>query len=234
MPHYNNVYISQQEFEMTMHEGMRYDGFVEGLGYAYTSNFTIPPIHLQKYNPPGRVSDEQSFFQNGFVQYLDTSPQMRLMSVKYGHKVKSGDTLTSIAQHYGISIASIMAANGGIDWSNARNNGDLIFVGETLVLPNLGAQEALPKDASGTTCLLQFATSNDAKGMMEGGDKSIEGLLYWSSGAASIWDVYNNFGFKFHEYYPTTRGSMKPYSDFSGRHMSKQALKFKNFSRVVK
>jgi hypothetical protein len=135
MPHYNDVYISQQDFEICLHHGMRYDGFVEGVGYAYSSNFTIPPVHFQKYNPPGRVHDDESFFQNGFIQYLDTSPEMRLMSVKYQHKVKSGDTLTSISAKYGVSIQSIMDANSGIDWEGERR-GDRIFAGEELELPN--------------------------------------------------------------------------------------------------
>ncbi|WP_081782583.1 LysM peptidoglycan-binding domain-containing protein [Marinilabilia salmonicolor] len=133
MPHYNDVYISPQDFEICLHHGMRYDGFVEGLGYAYTSNFTIPPIHFQKYNPPGRVSDDESFFQNGFVQYLDTSSEVCLMSVKYQHKVKTGDTLTSISGKYGVSIQSIMDANSGIDWEGRE--GDRIFAGEKLELP---------------------------------------------------------------------------------------------------
>jgi hypothetical protein len=136
MPHYNDVYISGKDFEICLHHGMRYDGFVEGLGYAYTSNFTIPPVHFQKYNPPGRVHDDQSFFQNGFVQYLDTSPKMRLMSVKYIYKVKAGDTLTSISAKFGISIQSIKDANAGIDWEGERR-GDRIFAGEELELPRM-------------------------------------------------------------------------------------------------
>ena len=135
MPRYNEVYISQQDFEISLHNGMRYDGFVEGMGYAYTSHFSIPPLHFQKHNPPGRVSNDQGFFQNGFVQYIDSSPQMRLMSVKYVHKVKSGDTLTSIAQQYGVSIQAVKDANSNINWAGERK-GDRILAGEELKLPN--------------------------------------------------------------------------------------------------
>ena len=135
MPRYNEVYISQQDFEISLHNGMRYDGFVEGMGYAYTSHFSIPPVHFQKHNPPGRVHNDESFFQNGFIQYIDSSPQMRLMSVKYVHKVKSGDTLTSIAQQYGVSIQAVKDANSNINWAGERK-GDRILAGEELKLPN--------------------------------------------------------------------------------------------------
>lgn len=135
MPRYNEVYISQQDFEISLHNEMRYDGFVEGMGYAYTSHFSIPPVHFQKHNPPGRVSNDQGFFQNGFVQYIDSSPQMRLMSVKYVHKVKSGDTLTSIAQQYGVSIQAVKDVNSNINWAGERK-GDRILAGEELKLPN--------------------------------------------------------------------------------------------------
>jgi LysM repeat protein len=137
MPHYNDVYINQQDFEICLHHGMRYDGFVEGLGYAYTSNFCIPPRHFQKYNPPGRVHDDESFFQNGFVQYIDTSPKMRLMSVKFVHKVKAGDTLTSISIRYDVSIQSIKDANSGVGWE-ANRKSDRILAGEELKLPKEG------------------------------------------------------------------------------------------------
>ena len=150
MPRYNEVYISQQDFEISLHNGMRYDGFVEGMGYAYTSHFSIPPVHFQKHNPPGRVHHDESFFQNGFIQYIDSSPQMRLMSVKYVHKVKSGDTLTSIAQQYGVSIQAIKDSNSSINWAGERK-GDRVLAGEELKLPKavekkLTSQEiSLPK-----------------------------------------------------------------------------------------
>src|SRR5690554_1442460 len=105
------------------------------LGYAYTSMFSLPPLHFQKYSPPTRVSADQCYFKNGFVQYLDSSPEMCLMSVKYVHKVKSGDTLTSIAQQYGVSIQAIKDSNSSINWAGERK-GDRILAGEELKLPN--------------------------------------------------------------------------------------------------
>ncbi|MDB4582941.1 FG-GAP-like repeat-containing protein [Draconibacterium sp.] len=64
--------------------------------------------------------------------------------------------------------------------------------------------------------------------------KNNNGVLYWSATAGSVWDMYNNFGFRYHNTYPTTKGVMKPYSDFLGRKMSKQALKMKSLSGRVK
>ncbi|KAF5031653.1 hypothetical protein DSECCO2_625490 [anaerobic digester metagenome] len=58
-------------------------------------------------------------------------------------------------------------------------------------------------------------------------------LLYWSSAVGSAFDVYNNFAYN-HTSYPTTKGSMKSFSDFNGRPMSKQASKFFARSGFVK
>jgi hypothetical protein len=45
--------------------------------------------------------------------------------------------------------------------------------------------------------------------------------------------MYDNFGYN-HTSYPTTKGVMKPFSDFAGRKMSKQALRYAGYSRNVK
>ncbi|MCA1745673.1 MAG: LysM peptidoglycan-binding domain-containing protein, partial [Bacteroidales bacterium] len=154
--------ISQDTAEAYALLGIPYEGFVEGKGYQSLMAQTLGSCYFQ----------ERGCAIPQFEQVMDSSPEMHIQSVGYQHKVKAGDTLTSISQYYGITITSIMAANPGIDWPTARNNGDLIFAGEVLALPNLGAQEALPKDASGTTCVFPFATSNEVSGMMEGGSVS--------------------------------------------------------------
>jgi membrane-bound lytic murein transglycosylase D len=49
------------------------------------------------------------------------------------HRVRSGDTLSEIAQQYGISVAALVRANG-------LNNGNFIRIGQQLTLPVAGSQ----------------------------------------------------------------------------------------------
>lgn len=53
------------------------------------------------------------------------------------HVVQPGDTLYSIARHYGTTVSAIMAANGIV-------NPDLIYVGQVLVIPNCGGPPPQP------------------------------------------------------------------------------------------
>lgn len=57
--------------------------------------------------------------------------------------------------------------------------------------------------------------------------------LYISATTGSVWDFYNNFGYN-HTSYPMVRGGMKNFSDFAGRQMSQQALKYSSLSKNVK
>jgi LysM repeat protein len=150
--------ISQETAEAYALLGVPYEGYVEGVGYQSLLAQTLGSCYFQ----------ERGCAIPQFEPVMDSSPEMRIQSVGYKHKVKAGETLTSISQYYGATIASIMSANPGIDWPNARNNGDLIFAGEVLALPNLGALEVLPKDPSASTCMFQFAPSNEVRGMMGG------------------------------------------------------------------
>ena len=64
-------------------------------------------------------------------------------------------------------------------------------------------------------------------------NSGIYDLLKMFSAFGSVFDIYNNFIYN-HNSYPTTSGFMKPFSDFNGRSMSNQALKYFSRSRNVK
>ncbi|MCA1745215.1 MAG: hypothetical protein LC643_05840 [Bacteroidales bacterium] len=87
MPHYNEVYISPSDFEALVSLGIPYDGFIVGVGYAYTYADIVPPRHLQKNNPPGSAPYNESFYQMFFVQNVDDSPHVRLMSEKMAQQL---------------------------------------------------------------------------------------------------------------------------------------------------
>lgn len=59
--------------------------------------------------------------------------------------VKSGDTISGYAQNYGVSINSIINAN-----SNVKNNGDLIFVGDSIYIPTTTVAQASTQPAQTT------------------------------------------------------------------------------------
>jgi len=150
--------ISQETAEAYALLDIPYEGFVEGCGYQSLMAQTLGSCYFQ----------ERGCAIPQFEPVMDSSPEMRIQSMGYNHKVTAGDTLTSISQYYGITIASIMAANPGIDWPTARNKGELLYVGEELALPKGEEQEALPKDVSASACVFQFSASNEVKVMMEG------------------------------------------------------------------
>ena len=62
--------------------------------------------------------------------------------------VQDGDTLTSIAARYGTTVDALVAANG-------LGSANLIFVGQTLVLPGGGAPAPAPAPATGTAYWVQ-------------------------------------------------------------------------------
>lgn len=64
--------------------------------------------------------------------------------------VKSGDTISGYAQNYGVSINSIINAN-----SNVKNNGDLIFVGDSIYIPTTTVAQASTQPAQTTQAQTQ-------------------------------------------------------------------------------
>ena len=126
-----------------------------------------------------------------------------------------------------------MAANSSIDWAVARKKGVLIYPGELLEIPPVFEEadaQNRPVPRAQVVDAKSFYGEKGGGGANSGGNA----LLSGASTTGSVWDMYNNFGFKYHNSYPTTQGYMKPYSDFAGRNWSKQALKFKGLSSKVK
>jgi len=150
--------ISQETAEAYALLGIPYEGFVEGNGYQSLMAQTLGTCYFQ----------ERGCAIPQFEPVMDSSPEMRIQSVGYKHKVKAGETLTSISQYYGATIASIMAVNPGIDWPDARNNGEVIFVGEELALPKEGGHDLFAKDAENSMSMVPPSASNVVRGMMKG------------------------------------------------------------------
>lgn len=88
-------------------------------------------------------------------------PSLKLLRY-YLHKVRSGDTLSAIARHYGTPQAMIVQANPGM-------KADLLRLGQVIVIPAL--KEAAP---------MQAAASDDAKLDFSGSYAVVKGDTLWS------------------------------------------------------
>jgi LysM repeat protein len=87
------------------------------------------------------VVKDTNFDESAFSQRENINPQER----KITHTVRAGETLSHIAQRYGVSVADILR------WNN--KNSDIVFVGENLILyvnnPNTVIErpaEPIPKE----------------------------------------------------------------------------------------
>lgn len=117
--------ISKETARMYNRLGIPYVGYIEGVGYLSMRAYSLG----QFYGKDGGYALPQ------FLPVIDGSPIARICSIGEKYTVRPGDTLSGIAQHFGVSIGAVMAANNGIDWDFSRKKGDLIFAGEVLNIP---------------------------------------------------------------------------------------------------
>lgn len=123
----------------------------------------------------------------------------------------------------------------GPDSANTQTNSTEDFVmqlfngsrsSQTFTFGDSGASPYITQNTSDENGESESSSSSDGGGQ-------INPWLYGTSGAFAIEDLYNNFGYN-HTSYPTTKGVMKDFSDFAGRDMSKQAMKYFRLSKSVK
>lgn len=80
-PIYNNVYISPEQFEFYRSVGRSYDGFVTGMGYAYTQKGVAMTSFSTPYTRTRRFNQGCGFYEFVTTQLLDTSPEARMRSL---------------------------------------------------------------------------------------------------------------------------------------------------------
>jgi hypothetical protein len=245
MPNYQKQFITYETFLAYQEVGIRYEGFIEGMGYTYYSDFAIAPQHMQiletsPYVPPG-----QNHYLLGTVQYIDSSRE----AIARSYNISPEDIMDRIATVNGDGTITINMGNGQYMTLPQNNSNINITINDnfeeaTLVInaKNILTQEFretrtklvdLPVvfgNIGGINQNLRVITSKE--GASNGGDE-IKNLLNCSSSAGSAWSIFDNFGYN-HTSYPTTKGIIKNFSDFSGRNMSRQALKYIGRSKLVK
>ena len=129
--------IKADEFVYLQETGRGYEGYVEGLGYAYTEMKILNPPNLRAL---GWDREIDYYNRNEIVemQYLDTSPEMvekslaNLPKNPVHHTVRSGDTLSALAIKYGVTVSDLVKWNGMTDKNQVIRTGDKLVVGTKL------------------------------------------------------------------------------------------------------
>ncbi|UCC47538.1 MAG: LysM peptidoglycan-binding domain-containing protein [Gemmatimonadota bacterium] len=108
------------------------DVIADACGVSVAELMELNPQILRGVTPPGqrhslRVPPGRSHLFA--VNYATVAPSERVTWVQ--HVVRRGDTLSEIAQAYGVSVSAIRAANGGV---NPRR----LQVGQRLIIPRAG------------------------------------------------------------------------------------------------
>ena len=134
MPNYKNSYITIGDFAFLQGIGRLYEGFVISLGYAYVQTDNISPPNQRGFTHEENISPQFNRYTLVRNQLVDNSPEMIERSMngisQKGEKlytVQKGDTLTSIAQRYKISIEDL------IRWNKIENS-DKINIGQKLII----------------------------------------------------------------------------------------------------
>ncbi|WP_294476345.1 LysM peptidoglycan-binding domain-containing protein [uncultured Bacteroides sp.] len=134
MSKYKEFYITIADFAYLQDIGHPYEGFIIGLGYAFTHSSVINPPNFNGYSHAGDVSPQMNRFKLVRHQYVDNSPEMIERSINgitpNGAKiyiVQQGDTLTSIAREYRVSIENL------IKW-NKISTPDKLQIGQKLIV----------------------------------------------------------------------------------------------------
>ena len=136
------IFITPDEFESLQAMGRPYEGFIIGVGYAYTQFFATPPPNLKGsiYPRDNSVRPEMNRFTTYTGQCIDTSPEMVRLSMRTNtagtfseYIVMRGETLSGIAKELGITVEDL------IRWNKIQNPDD-IKQGQTLMIDNTKAQ----------------------------------------------------------------------------------------------
>lgn len=207
MSSYKETYITAEEFAALQQMGQLYEGFVEYVGYAYITKTYVPPPNQNGYNPMGHVPPDMTHFQLFKVQHVDISPQARAMSLrkKFPHSagvyvVQAGDTLSAIAQQFGITVNDLMKWNDISD-PNRIQAGQALLLSAT-VQANEGGSYTYIKSAleiAGTTGTLASTLAGlryTPSSVFGGGYwRGVNGKYYATALAqegAQGWRIYQN------------------------------------------
>ena len=134
MARFRETYITIDDFTGMQEVGIRYEGFVIGLGYAYVDSSTLMPLNMNGFLNRPNIPPKFNKFTLLIYQYVDASPEMVELSMRgiannraKTYTVQRGDTLTAIAQEHKVSVEDL------VKW-NKIANADIIFAGQTLIV----------------------------------------------------------------------------------------------------
>jgi hypothetical protein len=113
MGKFRETYISREEFTVLLEQGLFYEGFVVGAGYAYVEAGFIHPPNSNGYFHVGHIPQQLNTFTIFRYQCMDDSPEVirRSMIGIAQYTVQWGDTLSEIAQTYRVSVDDLVRWN---------------------------------------------------------------------------------------------------------------------------
>ncbi len=82
MPNNKINYITPEEYSTLLKHGLKYKGYVIGVGYAYITTAVIPPPTMDILNPPKFVPHGMDHYLHLKVQCLNTSDEAIKLSFK--------------------------------------------------------------------------------------------------------------------------------------------------------
>ena len=107
MTNYKKQFISYETFLVYQQVGIRYEGFIEGMGYTYYSDFAIAPQHMQMFSTSPYVPYGYDHYILGTALFIDSSPEAvarsyNMTADKIKDKIVSYNNDGSISVNFGL------------------------------------------------------------------------------------------------------------------------------------
>ncbi len=96
MPNNKINYITPEEYTTLLKHGLKYKGYVIGVGYAYITTAVIPPPTMDILNPPKFVPHGMDHYQHLKVQCLNTSDEAIKLSLKGNPEIEKDDIVEEV------------------------------------------------------------------------------------------------------------------------------------------
>ena len=131
---FRRTYKTKSDYQADFENGKLYEGFVIGAGYAYVYTVYEMPGNLNGFGHFTNDYPENNRYSGFRVQLIDSSQDMVALSLQahtsgtfFEHTVVRGETLSSIAQDFGIHMGDL------VRWNNIANP-NKITVGQVLLI----------------------------------------------------------------------------------------------------
>lgn len=155
MANYKENYISFDEYTALQQIDLNYEGFVIGVGYAYTLDISIAPPHMGIYNPPRFVPPGMDHYMYGRMQCLDTTQEAIAKSYNY-----TSEEITKRITKYNIDQETITVSLGNGESITLPKSNCSINVSTKINAQEQTAKISVTNTLSGLTNVKEFNISD--------------------------------------------------------------------------